>query len=252
MISAVVLSHNDQKQIKRTLDSITWCDEVIVVDDESTDGTVDMAKKHGATVYSHALQNDFASQRNFGLSKAKGEWVLFVDSDEVVSEELQNEIKKILNESESCDGYMIRRTDYMWGRTLEYGETAHVSLLRLAKKGSGGWERTVHEVWNCTGRIGTLLTPLLHFPHPTIAEFIRDVNKYSTSNAALLAGAKTPAPAWHIVAYPAAKFIRNYLWLQGYKDGVPGFCMAMIMSFHSFLTRAKLYMHYHARTVPIP
>lgn len=255
MVTVIVLTHNDTKYLDRTLKSLTWCDELLVIDDQSTDDSVVIAKKHGATVHSHALNTDFAAQRNFGLANAKGEWVLFVDSDEVVSPELSKEIQESVRQqisASSVQGYYVKRTDYMWGSALTHGETADVRLLRLAKKGSGEWIRPVHEVWNIVGETGSMDHPLLHFPHPTVAEFIRDVNRYSTINANMLYSQHTPVFAWHIVAYPLAKFIRNYLVLSGFKDGVPGFCMAMIMSFHSFLTRAKLYMQYHKREVPLP
>ena len=97
MISAIVLTHNDAKILRRCLISLAWCDEVVVVDDESTDETVSVAKKQGATVVTHPLHNDFAAQRNFGVSKAKNDWILFVDSDEVVTEDLKKEIKQMLD-----------------------------------------------------------------------------------------------------------------------------------------------------------
>jgi len=255
MITAVVLTHNDAAYLEKTLQSLTWCDELIVIDDESTDNSVALTKKYGVTVYTHELNADFAAQRNVGLAKAKEGWVLFVDSDEVVSKELAIEIQKAVSQqssAKSIQGFFIKRTDYMWGRELSHGETSDVRLLRLAKKGSGEWSRPVHEVWNVEGEKGNLDHPLLHFPHPTVSEFIRDVNRYSTVNANMLASKHTPVYGWHILAYPVAKFIRNYFFLSGFKDGIPGFCMAMIMSFHSFLTRAKLYMHYHNRIVPLP
>src|SRR3990167_2567557 len=96
MISAVILTHNDESTIDRTLESVSWCDEVIVVDDDSTDETVSIAKKFGAEVYSQTLNGDFSLQRNFGLTKAKGEWVLYVDSDEVVTTELGKEIRFLM------------------------------------------------------------------------------------------------------------------------------------------------------------
>ncbi len=226
-----------------------------MIDDESTDDSVEIAKKYGAIVYTRSLNTDFAAQRNFGLAKAKEEWILFVDSDEVVSPELAKEVQEVVRQQKSAtsiQGYFLKRTDYMWGSALTHGETADVRLLRLAKKGSGEWTRPVHEVWNIVGETGSMNNPILHFPHPSVSEFIQDVNRYSTVNANMLSSQLTSVYAWHIVAYPVAKFMRNYIVLSGFKDGVPGFCMAMIMSFHSFLTRAKLYMQYHKREVPLP
>ncbi len=255
MISVVLLSHNDEEILARAISSVSWADEVIVVDDASSDTTVEIAKKSGATVIIHPLEKDFATQRNIGLQKAKDEWVFFLDSDEVVSTELKNEILSIVNTiggASEIVGYFIKRTDHMWGKALMHGETSDVRLLRLAKKGSGLWSRPVHEIWEIVGKTSELHCPLDHFPHPTVAQFLHEINMYSTINADMLYANKTPAKGWHIIAYPKAKFIKNYIVLGGFRDGMPGVLVAIMMSLHSFLTRGKLYMHYHAKRVPLP
>lgn len=241
VLSAIVLTHNSSDTLLRTLDSLTWCDEVLVVDDESTDATVTLAKKAGAIVYVHKSDDDFAAQRNFGLAKAKGEWVLFVDSDEVVTPQLAAEIQSVGGSS----GYYIRRLDYLFGRWLNHGETSRVRLLRLARKGAGKWIRSVHEIWNVEGETGQLSHPLLHYPHPNVAQFLDSINRYSTLNARYLHARGIHASWWQIGAYPKAKFFVNYLWYLGFLDGTAGAVVAIMMSFHSFLTRAKLYLLWH-------
>jgi glycosyltransferase involved in cell wall biosynthesis len=241
MITVIVLTHNSEDTIKRTLASIRWCDECIVVDDFSTDKTLSFLKQSQVKVITRHLAGDFASQRNYALKQAKGNWVLYVDSDEVVSEALQQEIMKKV-EDPNVAGYYIKRMDYFYGRPLLHGETSSVRLLRLAKKDSGMWERSIHEVWNIGGPTATLTEPLLHYPHPNVAQFLEEINWYSTLNAKFLFAQKKHEPAWYVVGYPAAKFFINYIWKQGFSDGMPGMIMAMMMSFHSFLTRAKLQM----------
>lgn len=243
MISAIVLSRNDQKCIERTLASLAWCDELVLLDDFSTDRTVELAKKHTAVIFQRHLANDFAQQRNFGLAKAKGEWVLFIDSDEVVSEDLAREIREAVKID--CAGFYLKRTDWLFGKPLRHGETNRVRLLRLGKKDAGLWERSVHEVWNIKGTIGNLSHPIKHFPHPDVAQFIEDINKYSSINARYLYEKKVPVPWWHIAAYPTAKFFIDYIWYLGFLDGTAGAVVAIAMSFHSFLTRAKLYILWH-------
>lgn len=247
MISAVVLTHNDENTIQNTLNSLSWCDEVIVVDDNSTDRTSAISKQSNAKLFTRALTNDFASQRNFGLEKAKGDWILFVDSDEVVSSGLADEIQHC---DFSCDGYFIKRTDFMWGRELKHGETANIRLLRLAKKAGGIWKESVHEVWDIKGKTGELNSPLLHYPHPSVSSFLDQINTYSTIRAQYLFDAKVPAHGWHIVAYPLAKFLKNYIVLRGFLDGMPGLIVAVMMSIHSFLVRGKLYLRYNKKEVP--
>ncbi|OGG35556.1 hypothetical protein A2363_03470 [Candidatus Gottesmanbacteria bacterium RIFOXYB1_FULL_47_11] len=243
MISAVILSHNNETSIENTLTSLAFCDERIIIDDFSTDNTAGIAKKAGAVVYARSLNGDFAAQRNFGLEKAKGEWALFVDSDETVSAGLAKEIQNVV--AIDCVGFYVKRQDWLFGRKLLHGETDRVRLLRLARRGAGKWVRPVHEVWQIKGLTGTLDTPLDHFPHPNVAQFIDSVNRYSSINAKYLHGQHVKVLWWHILAYPTAKFFMNYIWHRGFLDGTQGAIIAIMMSMHSFLTRAKLWLLWH-------
>src|SRR3989344_3390619 len=105
-IVVVVLTKNEEKNIEKCIRSLTWCDQVIIIDDYSEDNTAQIAKKHGALVYKNALNNDFAQQRNFALQQIRGKWVLFVDADEIISQDLADEIKRAIN-SEEVKGYYL-------------------------------------------------------------------------------------------------------------------------------------------------
>jgi len=247
MITVIILTKNNAGTIEKTLKSISWAGERIIIDDDSCDATVDIAKKRKATVYQHPLNDDFASQRNFGLSKAKGEWVLFIDSDEEVSEELEKEILyKITNHNDQItnkiQGYYVKRKDIFLGKELQHGETAHVTLLRLARKEAGTWVRPVHEYWDVKGKTEMLDHPVLHHSHTSIRQFVADINRYSTINAQYFYKQGITANAFTIIFYPLAKFIQNYFFRFGFLDGTAGAVMAIMMSFHSFLTRGKLYI----------
>lgn len=242
MLSAVILAKNSASSLGKTLASLSWVTDSIVIDDFSTDKTESIAKRYHARVYQRHLRNDFSGQRNFGLQKAKGDWVFFVDSDEIVTEELKNEISRKIHNQSKINGFFVKRKDYFYGRELRHGETAHVTLLRLAKKDAGKWIRPVHEVWDVNGPTHTLTYPLLHYPHPDVAQFISEINTYTTINASYLNSIGEKSSLFHIVAYPAGKFFQNYFMKLGFLDGTAGFVIAMLMSFHSFLTRAKLYM----------
>ena len=244
MVSAVVLTHNSADTLDRTLASLTWCGEIVVVDDGSTDDSVAIAEKSGAKIFRRALHGDFATQRNFGLSKARGEWVLFLDHDEEVSDALQKEIREVTDRkaaAQTYDAFLLRRKDFFLGKWLNHGETSRVKLLRLAKKDAGRWVRPVHEVWQVDGDTGELRESLLHRPHPTVAHFLDEVNWYSTLNATCLFAEGVRVRAWEIAGYPLAKFMLNYYIRLGFLDGMPGTVFALMMSFHSFLTRAKLW-----------
>lgn len=248
MISAVVLTKNEQKNIKDCLKTLQRCDEIVVVDDYSTDKTVTIAKKLGVRIFRRSLNDDFANQRNFGLQQAKGDWVLFVDADERISAPLVAEIQHQVfcpagrRASVKYQGFYLKRKDFFGGRWLKHGETAKVKLLRLAKKGAGVWRRQVHEVWEVKGKIGELKNPIFHYPHQTISEFLNHLDFHSTLHAeALLAEGVQPS-FFRIVANPLAKFLQNWLFRLGFLDGEPGLIVALMMSFHSFLTRARLWL----------
>lgn len=243
-ITAVVLTKNEEKNIERCLKSLDFCDEVIVVDDYSTDGTLKKIKKH--KIFQRKLNNDFASQRNFGLSKANNDWVLFVDADEEVGEELKNEIRSnvLTFQRFNVVACFIRRRDYFWGQELKYGEVRKVrqtGLIRLVRKNSGKWIGTVHEEFHTTKNVGQLDGFLNHYPHQTIKEFINDVNRYSTIRTEELFNQGKKTNVFEIIFFPIGKFIYNYFFNLGFLDGAAGFTYAFMMSFHSFLVRAKLY-----------
>ncbi len=240
MISAVILTKDEEKNLQECLESVKWCDEVILIDDNSTDRTLEIAKKFGAKVFTHSLNNDFAAQRNFGLEKVMGEWVLFVDADERISPDLKKEIMETIKKN-NVNGFYLKRQDFFGGRALKYGETANVRLLRLGRKGKGEWQREVHEVWDIKGNINELKNPLLHSPHQTLSDFIDHVNFHSTLHAQALKKEGVKPSLWRIIFYPKAKFIQNYIFRFGFLDGTQGIIVALMMSFHSFLANSKLY-----------
>jgi glycosyltransferase involved in cell wall biosynthesis len=243
MISAVVLAKDEEKNLTDCLESVKWCDEIVLIDDDSVDKTIEIAKKFNAKIFTHSLNNNFAQERNFGLQKAKGEWVFFVDADERVSLELKKEILESIKKP-NINGFFLKRQDFFGNRALKYGETANVRLLRLARKGKGEWQREVHEIWEIKDGIGELKNPLLHYSHPTNSEFLEHVNFHSSLHAQVLKKEGVKPSLFQIIFYPKAKFIQNYIFRLGFLDGTPGIIVALMMSFHSFLARAKLYQIY--------
>lgn len=242
-ISAVVLAKNEEERILDCLKSLYFCEEILVIDDYSTDKTVELVsslKNKKIRMIHRLLGNDFSRQRNFGLREAKGEWVLFVDADEKVSEALAFEIPSTL--PDKYLGFYIRRRDVMWGKELKYGETGNIKFLRLAKKDAGEWEGAVHEEWKIKGKVGELESPLLHYPHQTIKEFLQEINFYTSLRAKELYRRGVRSNFLSILLYPKGKFILNFILRRGFLDGVEGLIVALMMSFHSFLVRGKLWI----------
>ncbi|HVZ67719.1 MAG TPA: glycosyltransferase family 2 protein [Patescibacteria group bacterium] len=241
-ISVVILTKNEEKNIYDCLESVKDFDEIVVIDDNSTDRTVEVVKSFkgkATSVYRREMNGDFSTQRNFGLDKSKNDWVLFIDADERVSKTLFNEIQNI-SQSE-YKGFRIRRADYMWGKELKHGETGNIKLVRLGVKKSGKWTGKVHEVWNIDGKIGMLDGKIDHYPHQTIKEFIKEIDFYSTLRAEELNHKREKVGFFQIIFYTKIKFIQNYFIKLGVLDGIGGFISALMMSFHSFLVRSKLY-----------
>lgn len=234
-ISAVVLTHNSEKTIQKCLDSLSWCDEILVIDDDSTDKTRELAQK--SKVYQHKLNGNWAEQRNFALTKVKTEWVLYVDSDEIVSDLMRVNIQDHL-QADNTDGYFLKRQDKFLGKVLKHGETANVRLLRLAKRDSGKWRRAVHEYWDISGTLGIIETPLIHDRDFNLTDFIDRLNKYTDIDAKELVNEGKAFKRLELLK-PVGKFLDSYLFKLGFLDGFSGFVFAFLMSLHSLVVRIK-------------
>lgn len=241
MITAIILCKNEEKNLEACINSVSFCNEIIVVDDESGDNSIRVAKAKGVKIVSRVLKNDFSDQRNYALNIAKNEWVLFVDADERVSLELQKEIEETLKTTVK-GGFYIKRLDSMFGKILKHGELRNKKFLRLAKKDSGRWVGKVHEEWMVLADLGTLNSPLYHYPHQTISEFISEINLYTTIRSKELFKAGKTTNWALIILYTKGKFFYTYVFKLGFLDGVPGLVVSLMMSFHTFLVRGKLYL----------
>jgi glycosyltransferase involved in cell wall biosynthesis len=255
-LSAVILTHNSEKTLERCLQSLLFVDELVVTDDNSTDATLQIAQKYTQNIIQHSVNNDFAAQRNWVMGQTKNEWVLFIDSDEILSQELQNELKKMaFQQQNQITCYRLKRHDTFMGTSVTHGEVsdaAQKGIIRLVRKGTGSWKGQVHEMWTvASGTEGRLINALRHEPHPTVALFLKKINTYSTIRAKELFSKKQTVSWFHLLLYPIGKFLYTYFLKMGFLDGPSGFIYSFMMSFHSFLVRAKLYQYYlDAQPVP--
>lgn len=239
MISAIVLTFNEEDGIEECLQTLKWADEIVILDEKSLDKTVPLAKKYTKNIFEYAGGKSFADKRNYALAKAKGDWVLFVDADERVTPELAEEIKAAVRK-ESLNGFYLKRKDFFMGGWLNHGETASVKFLRLAKRDYGQWVRPIHEVWEVKGETGELKNPLLHYSHPDLEEFTSKINTNTTLDTLYYFSRGEKFSLFKLLFFPKAKFLRNYFLKLGFLDGKRGLIMALVMSFNSFLIRAKL------------
>lgn len=240
MITAIILTHNNQDTILQAVKSVAFCQQLIIIDDHSSDDTRKLLKKTKAKLFTCHLNKDFSAQRNYGLSKATASWVLFIDPDETVSKSLREAILRAVNNQAHYLGFYLLRHDSFLGKTLRHGETGSVKLLRLARKGSGLWHRPVHETWHVSGPTSTLTPPLLHHPHPSLSSFLAKIDYYTSIESHYRHG-RGERFHYHTLLLPLGKFIHNYLLKAGFLDGFPGLVMAYFMSLHSLIIRVKLY-----------
>lgn len=242
-LSVVILAKNEEGNIKSAIKSVDFADEIIVIDDNSTDNTGKIAAKAKANVYVHSLENNWAQQRNYGLKKAKGKWVLFLDADERITKELKNEIIQAIEDPFiRTEAFYFKRRDFLWGKELKHGETANVRLVRMARPGVGKWVRHVHEEWKVLGRKKEFKYPIYHYPHETVGEFLSSIRRMSLLHAEANREEGKKSSLFKIIFWPKAHFFKNWILNLGFLDGTEGFIVSLMMSFHSFLAWSNLWI----------
>jgi len=226
-LSVVLITLNEAANLQRTLESVRWAQEIVVVDSGSTDATVEIARKAGARVFEEPWKG-FASQKNSAIAHATSDWILSLDADEELSPELALEMQALLAGEPAFDAYRIPRLNHFLGRPLRHGGYWPDPKLRLFRSGVARFaERPVHETMESKGPVGKLANPLLHHCYPTLEDYIEHMNRYSTVAAKMLvdsgrAPRSLPSLAWSALLNPAATFIYNYVVRLGFLDGREG------------------------------
>jgi ADP-heptose:LPS heptosyltransferase len=243
-LSAVVLSRDSEKKIGKCLESLAgWADEIIVVDGASTDNTAQIAHGFGAAVYSHPFFGSFAEERNFGTDKAKSEWVLQLDSDEIVSAEFKKMCDQILPGT-SCAAFKFRRKNVFLGHEFRHGGWYHWSQ-HLFKKGKARYEGRVHEKMIVDGEIGYIDAHLLHIPFDSISEFVDRQNRYTELQARDILDSEKDLTArkvkYNLRKKPLKLFRKIYFNKKGYKEGFYGLVFALLSAWVHFLKWAKVW-----------
>ncbi|HSJ52369.1 MAG TPA: glycosyltransferase family 2 protein [Anaerolineae bacterium] len=240
---AVVLAHNEERHIGECLDSLAWTDDRLVLDDFSTDRTVEIARERGARLVQHALEN-FAAQRNRGLSMAGAEWVLFVDTDERVTPELAAEVRRVIayEDDRARNGWWIPRHNYMIGHRMRGGGWYPEHQLRLLRTARARYDpaRPVHEVVVLEGEAGTLENPLIHYNYDTVAQFRTKMGRYTRYEAQILHEQAVRTRPWTMVSMPLREFWRRFVTLRGYRDHVYGLLFCGLMGWYTFVTYRRL------------
>ena len=240
-ISAVVITKNEETRIEDCLRSLSFCDEILVIDAGSTDGTCRLAEANGARVIVNVPWPGFAAQRNFGFGAAAHDWILFLDADEVVTPELRDEIQRHAWRGFEMAGYRAPRVAHYLGRWIRATDWYPDWKLRLFDRRRGRCrDALVHEAVTVDGTVGRLNGELLHFPYRDISEHLRTIDEYTTlwSRQAMSSNRRVwPLQLW---LAPAWTFARNYLFRRGIMLGRAGLEISILNSYYTFLKLAKL------------
>jgi len=240
-ISICIISFNEEQNIRRCLESATWADEIIVVDSMSQDKTVEIVREYTDNVYQKAWPG-YVEQKNFALSKAKGEWILSVDADEEITESLRNEILDEIQKDGAKDGYRIPRRSFYLGRWINHSGYYPDRQLRLFRRKRGHWTGgRVHERVDVQGSIGELKGDLLHYPYKgIISGQLQTVNSFSSLMAEDMYERGKRYHTSLLLLRPTFKFFEVYLLKLGFLDGVAGFIIAVTSAYAMFVRYVKL------------
>ena len=237
-ISSIIIAKNEESMIKDALESLIFCDEIIVVNNDSTDKTKEIAEKY-ATIYDYK-SNDFSELRNFGLSKATHDYILYLDADERISETLKKSIQEVLSKDSDFAAFKLLRKNFYLGKN----EWPYIEKIeRLFKKEKlSKWKGKLHESPVFEGKIGVLDGFILHFTHRDLESMLDKTIKWSTTESLLRYNSNHPKMSWwRFPRVMVSAFLGSYIKQRGYKTGAVGLIESTYQAFSAFITYAKLW-----------
>jgi len=238
-ISAVLIVKNEEKKLEGCLESLTWVDEIVIVDATSTDRTRDIARRYTDKVFERNFDN-FADQKNFGIDQASGDWILSVDADEKVSLKLRLSIEKVLRDGTGYDGFMVSRRNIIFGKSLRFAGQRSEKILRLFRREKGRLDQPIHEKVVVRGSVGKLEGELIHESIQTLEEYFQKLNLYTDFEARFMLEQGVKASLLDYYFKPVLRFIYFYIFRLGFLDGYAGFLYHGLSSYYTFLKYAKL------------
>lgn len=240
-IAAVIITRNEERNIVRCLESVKFCDEIVVVDSGSSDATRTLAAKFTTKVLNRDWSN-YADQRNFANQHVDSDWVLSVDADEVVSDELRDEVLSFKQRAPEGLAYTIPRKTFHFNRWIRYGGWYPNRLTRFFKRDAGEWKGDeLHEYWEPHGNLGALSGHLLHYSFEDLADQVDRNNRYSSLGAEKLRKQGKRFSFFRLTVKTVSKFIETYFLKRGFLDGYPGFFISVSAAYSVFLKWAKLW-----------
>lgn len=237
-LSIVVITYNEERNIVRCLKSVQWADEILVIDSGSNDRTCQLAQTLGAKVV-HQPWLGFGLQKRFATAQAKHHWVLSLDADEWLSDDLSQTIQGLLASHPKKSAYQVRRRHFFMGRLLRYGISYPDDITRLYHRQKANWNTNpVHESIQVEGHLSFVKGDLLHESAPNLERYIEKLNQYTSIQAEQKKHRRSHIG--HLMFLPLWQFVRGYIFKLGFLDGVPGLCHNVVAGFNCFLRYAKI------------
>lgn len=242
-LSVVISAFNEEKKIRDCLESVKWASEIIFVDNSSTDKTAQIAKEYTSKIFTRPNNPMLNVNKNFGFTKATGSWILSLDADERVTPELRKEIKSVVSCQSLVVGYWIPRKNIIFGKWIKHTGWYPDYQRRLFRKGKGKFpEVHVHEMVTIEGKTGYLTNHLEHLNYETISQFlVKLTNIYGPNEAQILIkrGYKFSWP--DSIKMPLREFINRFFAQKGYKDGLHGLVLSLLMAFYHLIVFVKIW-----------
>jgi glycosyltransferase involved in cell wall biosynthesis len=239
-LSAVIITKNEEANIARCLDSIKFADELILVDSESIDRTVEIAKSYGARIIHHTW-NGYGPAKREGVNAATCRWVLSLDADEALSPELADEIKEVITAEKEYAGYYLKRKTMFLGRWIYHCGWYPDYVLRLFLKSKGNFnDALIHEEVILDEPAGHLKGEILHYCYRDLEQYFEKSNRYTTLGAEDAYNKGKRAVLTDFILKPPASFIKHYIIKQGFRDGLEGFILSVLSAQAVFTKYAKL------------
>ena len=252
-ISVVITAFNVGKTLERTLKSVTWADEIIVTDGSSTDNTASVARKFTKKVFTQPNYPMLNKNKNYGFTKATGDWILCLDSDEEIPPLLAKEIRQKI-QSDNTVGYWIPRKNIIFGKWIKHGLWWPDRQLRLFQRGKGKYpEKHVHEYISVEGPTTDLSNVYVHYNYESIDMYLWKMQHiYTGSEVENFIAAGNVVRWYDAIRFPVSDFLKIYFAQEGYKDGLHGLVLSILQAFYSFIVFAKLWERQKFDDIDVP
>lgn len=238
-ISVTIITKDEEKNISDCLKSVEWADEIIVVDSESSDGTVELAKQFTDKIFIRKWEG-YVPQKSYALSLASNEWVLSLDADERITPELKDEIINLSPGEYSS--FRIRRKNFLLKKEITSCGWEKDYQLKLMRKDKASLsDRLVHEKFIVEGEVATLENPMLHYTFSSFTDYLNKINYYTSLKAQELFTKKKKVGAWTIFSHTVSAFFAFFIIRKGFKDGVYGLIISLLHSVSTMMNYIKLW-----------